>query len=165
MSANLPTGYDLLQIPTMGQDQRGIYDMLRSIMQGGQGGFDLMGKLAGGDISQFEQMEAPAMRQLQESILPGIAQRYGSQGVGQSSGFQQAATAAGTNLAEMLQGQRMGIQQQSLAQLLGLGKQLLGTPTEQFGIGEQQEGALAGLLASGGEALLKLLPTLLPLLL
>ena len=48
-------------------------------------------------------------------------------GARRSSGFQNTVTNAGTDLAERLQGKRMGLQQNAIEQLLGIGGKLLGT--------------------------------------
>ena len=57
-------------------------------MFGRLGPDSFMGKLASGDQSQFEQMEAPAMRQF-AGLQGNIASRFSGQGTGarRSSGF------------------------------------------------------------------------------
>jgi hypothetical protein len=50
-------------------------------------------------------------------------------GARQSSGFQNTMTGAATDLAERLQGQRLGLQQNALSQLLSLYQNLIGTDT------------------------------------
>lgn len=144
----VPTGYDLIKLPTLGPGQKRVYNQLQSTFGRGAKGLDLFSRLAGGDTSGFEQLEKPAMRQLQEQILPQVAQRYAGQGIRGSSGLQTSLSSAAEKFGESLQSQRLGIQQQALNQLLGLGQQLLGTPTEQNVLMRQPESIWSQLLGS-----------------
>lgn len=83
-------------------------------------------KLAGGDQSSFDQLEAPAMRQFGE-LQGQLASRFSGAGMGarRSSGFQNASTQATQDFASQLQSQRMGIQRQALSDLMGMSNQLL----------------------------------------
>jgi len=86
-----------------------------------------LSRLAGGDQSQFAQMEAPALRQFGE-LAGGAASRFsgmGGLGARRSSGFQNYLGSAGSDLAERLQSQRMGLQRQALTDLLGISEALL----------------------------------------
>lgn len=96
-------------------------------MFGHLGPESFLGKLAGGDQSQFEAMEAPALRQFQE-LQGGLASRFSGMGSGarRSSGFQNTMNQASSNFAQDLQAQRMGIQQQAIRDLMGMSNQLLG---------------------------------------
>jgi len=118
------------QFSTMNPQQQGLLSQLLGSLggQGGQGGAFGMGmghlqRLLGGDVGEFE---APAMRQFQEQIVPGIAERFTGMGAGaqQSSAFGQQLGAAGAGLSERLAAMRGGLQQQAmsqLSQLLGMG--------------------------------------------
>lgn len=130
-----PKGYSQFELPTMGGGQKQIYDLLKSQSLGGGG--DVLSRLfgtAGGDQQGFDQMEAPAMRQFQQQILPGIANRYAGSGISGSSGMQNAFAGAGTDLAERLQSNRMGYHERARDQVMNLMQSLLGTPTSQFGL-------------------------------
>ena len=134
LSMKPPKGYEQYSLPTMGGGQEDIYNMLKGQFQNGGG--DVFQKLFGmarGDQGTFDQLEAPALRQFQQQIAPGIAQRYAGTGIGSSSGMQNSLANAGSNLAENLQGQRMNLMQQSMHDVLHLGNTLLGQPTQQFG--------------------------------
>lgn len=135
----IPRGFEMYSLPTMGGGQADIYNMLKGQFQ--QGGGDVFQKLFGlakGDSDMFDQLEAPAMRQFQQQIAPGIAQRYAGSGIGSSSGMQNSIAGAGANLAENLQSQRMGLMERSMQNVLGLGDRLLGTPTQQFGLSQKE---------------------------
>ena len=95
-------------------------------MFGQLGPDSFLGKLASGDQSQFEQLEAPAWRQFQEA-QGGLASRFSGAGMGgrHSSGFQNAANQQSMDFASQLQSQRMGLQQQALQSLMGMSNQLL----------------------------------------
>lgn len=133
------------QIPTMDPQQQQLLSQLLGGLGGPlKSGLGGLGSLLGGDTEAFE---APAMRQFQEQIVPGIAERFSGIGGGaqQSSAFQQALGQAGAGLSERLAMQRAGLQQQGLGQL----SQLLGLGLGQkpFGIGMQPgtSGFLGGL--------------------
>ena len=95
-------------------------------LQGHLGPDSFLSKLAGGDQSQFEQMEAPAMRQFQE-MQGGIASRFSGMGSGgrRSSGFRNTMNQATSDFAQDLQSKRMDIQRNSLKDLMGMGQMLM----------------------------------------
>lgn len=98
-------------------------------------------KLAGGDQSQFDQLQAPALRQF-EDLQGSIANRFSGQGMGgrHSSGFYNSQNTAASNFAQDLQSQRMGIQRQALQDLMGLSTSLLGqNPYENVLLQKQQK--------------------------
>lgn len=118
------TGYQQVTSQNFTPEQMNLFQQLF-----GQVGPDsYLSKLAGGDQSQFEQVEAPALRQFNQ-LQGGLASRFsgmGSMGARKSSGFQNASNSAASNFAEQLQGQRMGIQQQAIRDLMGMSESLLG---------------------------------------
>lgn len=78
------------------------------------------------DPSFFEKFEAPAMRQFNEEIIPGVANRFASMGSGGSlgsTGFRNQIAREGSNLATNLAAQRGQMQQQAIPQLLGYAQQ------------------------------------------
>lgn len=135
------TGYKQIVSPTMNQNQMQLTQMLHSLL--GQGGFGQglsdLSAMAGGDQSKFAQLEAPAMRQF-GALQGNLASRFSGMGSGarNSSGFQNTMGEAGADLAERLQGQRMGLQQQALAQLMGLSESLLNRKTFESGLVPKQ---------------------------
>lgn len=135
----IPKGFSMYSLPTMGGGQKDIYEMLKGQFQGGAGDvYQKLFGLASGNEGMFEQLEAPALRQFQQQIAPGIAQRYAGGGIGASSGMQNSLASAGANLAQDLQAQRTGIMERSMQNVLGLGNMLLGMPTQQFGLVQKQ---------------------------
>lgn len=162
------TGYKQITSPTMSGQGQGLTDLLYSLI-GGQGGglsqgLQGLNKMASGDQSQFSQAEAPALRQHQQ-LLGNLASRFSGMGSGArgSSGFQNTASEATTDLAERLQGQRMNYQQQALQQLLGLSESLLNRPTFQSGFAPKKKPfwqELAGGAAQGFGQGLGMLPGL-----
>lgn len=113
-----------------------------------------LSKLAGGDQSTFDQVEAPALRQFSE-LQGGLASRFsgmGSFGSRKSSGFQNEANQATSNFAQELQSRRQELQQNALKELMGMSEQLLGQrPYENFLVkSKPKKSFLDGLL--GGAA-------------
>lgn len=73
----------------------------------------------------FEQLEAPAYESFNKT-LGQIGSRFSQFGAQDSSAFQNAVSGAGANLAQNLQSQRLGLQNNAVQQLLGHSTQLLG---------------------------------------
>ncbi len=93
----------------------------------GAGNTFLQNLLQGGPEA-FKAFEAPYMRQFEEQIAPGIAERYtgaGGTGAGglMSSNFQQSLAHAGAGLSEQLAALRGGLQMQALPQALQYAQQ------------------------------------------
>jgi hypothetical protein len=124
-----------------------------------QSGIDQLSQLAGGGNEElWNKLEAPALRQFGQ-LQGNIASRFSGMGSGarRSSGFAQSQNSAATDLAERLQGNRMGLQQQAIQDLLGLGKTLLGTQTQENMLAPKQKSfweellpSLLGGIAQGG---------------
>lgn len=85
-----------------------------------------LSRLAGGDQSMFEEMEAPAMRQFQE-LTGQNASRFSGMGMGarKGSGFKNAQNQATADFAMNLQSRRQGLMQQAIKDLMGLSSELL----------------------------------------
>jgi len=98
-----------------------------------------LSKLASGDKSFFNEMEAPAIKQFGD-IEAGLASKFSGMGMGgrQSSGFQNAASSAAQDFAGQLQANRQNLQRQAIMDLMGLSSSLLGQrPMEQGYIGKK----------------------------
>ena len=105
----MPKGYNIFS--TLSPEQQTILSQILQSMQGRTGavsaqptfgaGESYIQRILGGDTSQFE---APLMRQFNEQIIPGLAERFSAAGSGaqRSSAFQQALGAAGADLTERL---------------------------------------------------------------
>lgn len=123
------TGYRGISVPNKTPQQMDLFNFLTGGASQGlrSGGMDFLSGLAGGDPSQFAQMEAPALRQFGQ-LQGNIGSRFSGIGSGaqRSSGFQNTMSGAAGDLAERLQGNRINLQQNAVNQLLGLSQSLLG---------------------------------------
>jgi len=147
----IPKGYKTGQLQNFTPEQMQLFQSLFSQVGAGS----QLSKLAGGDQSQFDQLEAPAMQQFQQ-LQGQLGSRFSGMGMGarKSSGFQNAATSATQDFASQLQSQRMGIQQQALRDLMGMSNDLLGQrPYEQFLVQKQQKNPFWHSLIAGGAPL------------
>jgi hypothetical protein len=87
-----------------------------------------LGKIAGGDESVFNDIEAPAMKQF-SGLQGNLASRFsgmGGTGSRKSSGFQNTMNQAGADFASQLQSQRHGLKRQAIMDLAGISNSLLG---------------------------------------
>lgn len=126
----LPKGYKMGQIQRFDPDTMNLFKQLF----GHVGPDSFLSKLARGDQSMFEQMEAPAMRQFQ-GLQGQIASRFSGMGMGgrRSSGFQNTMNQASQDFASQLHSQRMGIQNQAIQDLFKMSNMLMQqSPYEQF---------------------------------
>ena len=143
----LPSGYKLGRIQQFTPEQMKVLEQF----QGYLGPESFLGKLAGGDEKQFQQMEAPALKQFNE-LIGGIGSRFSGMGMGarKSSGFQQATTSAASNFAEQLQSNRMNLQKQALEDIMNYSNIFLSQkPFEQQLIEKQQQTGGWGSAAKG----------------
>jgi hypothetical protein len=126
----IPKGYERGQLQQFTPEQMQLFQQ----MFGQLGPDSFLGRLAGGDQSMFEEMEAPAMRQFGQ-LQGGLASRFSGMGMGgqKSSGFQNTMNQAASDFAQQLQSQRLGLRNQAIQDLMGMSNQLLGQrPYEQF---------------------------------
>lgn len=149
--------------PRLTQEQQSL---LSNLMRGGgigqmplyQAGGGLLQQILGGQDTGAAALEAPAMRQFQEEIVPGIAERFaGLLDSGGTSAFPQALGQAGAGLAERLAAMRSQRQMGALgpalqyaqapgAQQLGL----LGIPAFESMLRPETGGILGGALSGLG---------------
>lgn len=116
-------GEKMEQLPTMTSEQQQLLSQLLEGLGGPMGmGLQNIMQILSGEPEALEAFQAPAMRQFEEEIVPGIAERFTGLGGGaqRSSAFQQALGGAGAGLAERLSAQRAGLQQGAMGQLGGL---------------------------------------------
>lgn len=115
-----------------------------------------LSRLASGDQSQFEQMEAPALRQFQE-LQGNLASRFSGMGSGarRSSGFQNTMNQYTSDFAKDLQANRLGLQRQAIQDLMGLSNELLGQRPFETGFIKKQpsfwQQLLMGAMNQGGQ--------------
>lgn len=138
----IPKGYTKGRLSNFDEQQKGLYNEQFSRL----GPDSFTSRLAGGDQSIFDEIEAPALRQFTD-ISANIANRFSGQGIGgrRSSGFQNAQTAAGSNFAQQLQANRQQLMRQALQDIMGYSNTILGQrPYEQDLFEKQQKGPSAG---------------------
>jgi hypothetical protein len=133
----IPSGYKSGQISQFTPEQMQLFQQ----MFGQVGPESYTSRLAGGDQSLFDEMEAPVLKQF--SALQGnLASRFsgmGSFGGRRSSGFQNSSNAEASDFAMKLQSQRQNLQRQAIQDLMGMSSQLLGQrPYEQFLVPKKQ---------------------------
>jgi len=89
-----------------------------------------LARLAGGDQSMFDEMEAPAKRQF-NGLVGNAASRFsrgggeGSLSARKSSGFQNEMTAGMSNFAQDLQGRRQELRQNAIKDLMSMSHTLM----------------------------------------
>jgi hypothetical protein len=155
------SGYDVVQTPRMSPQVRALWEQLMGGSQGGvEAGLGHLSDLARGDQSHFAALEAPALRQF-NALQGNLASRFSGMGSGarHSSGFQNAATGAATDLSERLQSQRLGLQQSAIDRLLGIYGDLMHNDPYEMMLTERQrkpniwQKLLGGILPGAGAGL------------
>jgi hypothetical protein len=147
----IPSGYKSGQIQQFTPQQMQLFQQ----MFGQVSPENLTGRLAAGDKSQFDQMEAPALRQF-GALQGNMASRFSGMGSGarRSSGFQNTMNESASDFAQQLQAQRMGLQQQAIRDLMGMSSTLLGQrPYEQFMVQKQRKPSFLQSLLGGAAPL------------
>lgn len=155
----VPSGYRSGQLQQFTPEQMQLFQQLFSNV----GPESFLSKLAGGDQSGFEEMEAPALRQF-NALQGNIASRFSGMGGGgrqqslggrRSSGFQNTMNQASSDFAQDLQSQRQSLQRQAIMDLMGISNTLLGQrPNPQYLVPKQQRessgwGGVAGAALGG----------------
>jgi len=144
----IPKGYKTGQLQQFTPEQMQLFQQLFAQVSPQS----FTSRIAGGDQSAFDQMEAPALRQF--SALQGnIASRFSGMGSGarKSSGFQNTMNQASSDFAQDLQGRRLDYQRQALMDLMGLSSELLGQRPYERGLykKDQNSSGLGGLIGAG----------------
>lgn len=150
-SKNIGGGLRGVNVSNWGPEQLNLFKSAFSHL----GPESFTSRLASGDQSQFEQLEAPALRQFSE-LQGGLASRFSGMGSGarRSSGFANTSNQAAADFAQQLQSQRMGIQKQAVGDLMDMINQLLGqrqfdTAIQPKSMSFLKQLALAGTQAGG----------------
>ncbi len=126
----VPAGYKVGNINKYSPQGNQIYNNAAGLI----GKDSYLNKIAGGDQSAFEEMEAPAMRQFNQ-LQGQNASRFSGFGMGarKGSGFQNFQNQATSDFAQDLQSKRMDYRMNAIKDLMGFSNQLLGNdPYEQF---------------------------------
>jgi hypothetical protein len=117
-----PHGREMFSIQNMTPQQLEMLEQLIGML----GPDSFISRLANGDQSAFQEMEAPAHRQFQETT-GGLATRFSGAGMGarRGSGFQNAMSQSAEDFAMKLQGNRTNLRNQALRDLMGMSHNLL----------------------------------------
>ena len=155
-----PKGYSKGQLAQFTPEQMQLFQQLFSHVSPDS----YLSRLASGDESFFEEMEAPAWRKFAEA-QGQLGSRFsqlapGAMSAQRGSGFQNAAGQLGSDFAMDLASKRRDLQRQAISDLMGIGHELLGQrPYDRFLVEkpQSQSTALGGwggaLGALGGGAL------------
>lgn len=149
----------LKKFETLNHQQKGVlHDLLKHLninlpsitenplYQQGQG---YLSSIMNQSPEAMQQFEAPAMRQFNEEIVPGIAERFSGMGARNSSAFQQTMGQAGAGLAERLAAMRANLGMSAAQQGLGYAQtpfqnalqgQQMNLARTQLGLGTQPFG-------------------------
>jgi hypothetical protein len=145
-----PPGQGIAQIQQFTPEQLQLFQQL--FQHAGPDSY--LSKLAGGDQSTFDQIEAPALRQF-GALQGNIASRF-SAGGGQgslsnrrSSGFQNTLGAETSNFSQQLQSNRQALQRQAIQDLQGLSNSLLGQRPYERQFYEKPQTNWGGLAGAG----------------
>ncbi len=143
----IPSGYKQGQISNFTPEQ--IELLKQSIARLGPDSF--LARLAEGDESMFEEIEAPQKRQFAD-IQAGIGSRYSGMGMGaqKSSGFQNEQTSAASNFAQELGAKRFGLRNQAMKDLMEMSNMMLNQrPNENFLVKKDQKQGWGGVVGAG----------------
>lgn len=152
----VPEGYELGQIQQFTPEMMGLFKQ----MFGYVGDNSYLAKLAGGDESMFNEMEAPAKRQFQQ-MQGNLASRFSGMGMGgrHGSGFKNAANQQTMDFATQLKSQRHDLQRQAIMDLSQIAQMLMGQKPYERTISEKPrewwEAPLAGFAQGAGEGVAK----------
>ncbi|MES2875433.1 MAG: hypothetical protein V4708_17045 [Bacteroidota bacterium] len=131
------TGYKPVSVQEFTPEQMNLFK--QAFSQVGPGSYNA--RLASGDQSLFDELEAPAMKQFGQ-LQGNIANKFSGAGQGgrHSSGFQNAQTSAASDFASTLKSQRMSLTRQAIDDLMNHSNQLLNQrPQENFLLPKQQK--------------------------
>jgi hypothetical protein len=141
-------------------EQEGLYNQLQDASQGGGNGgaFGQAANYYRNNLSDnpadFNAFAAPALRQYNEDIVPGISEQFAGMGAGglSSSGFQNAQIQGATDLSERLGALRAGLRQSSAQGLQNIGQQGLGQYSNNMATSQSSPGFLSQAAPIAGAA-------------
>lgn len=143
-----PKGYRVGELQTFDKNQMGLYNQGFTHLDDNS----YLAKLAGGDQSMFEEMEAPFQRQFQEDIGE-LAGQFSGMGMGarRGSGFQNAANQSAQDFAMQLQGQRQQYRENAMNELMQNSEYMLNQrPKDRFLVEKQQKKNVWGQVIGAG---------------
>lgn len=141
----IPKGYEQGRIAQYGPEQMEAFKR----QFGNIGPDSYLSRLAGGDQSLYNEMEAPALQQF-GAIQANTAGRFSGQGMGsrRSSGFQHAQNQASSDFAQQLQSNRMDLRRQAMQDLHSMTNELLGQrPYDNYLIKKQSSNKFGDIMS------------------
>lgn len=162
----------LKKFETLNKSQKGLLEQLMQHLNiGGSGienqplyqqGSDYLSKIMSQDPETMKQFEAPMMRQFNEEIVPGVAERFSGMGARSSSAFNQTMGQQAGSLSERLASMRanlgMGAAQQAFGyaqmpfqQAMQRSQLALGTSPFGYQAFQGQPGAGQGMMSGFGQ--------------
>lgn len=151
-----PAQYEQVSNLTPGQMKNQLLLQKAARRRGIKGGFgqssDFYRDILENDPQSLQALFAPEMRQFNEDIIPQLAEQFAGMGAGgmSSSGFQNSATRAATDLSERLAQMRQGLRFQAAQGLSGLGLQSLQPYSQYTQTQPGHEGFLSNIAPSAG---------------
>ena len=147
-------------VSTLRPEQEGLYNQAVNAGMGpGAGGaFGEAADYYRGNLSDnpadFNAFAAPALRQYNEQIVPGLSEQFAGMGSGglSSSGFRNAQVQGATDLSERLGAMRANLRQQSAQGLQQIGQQGLGNYSQNMVTQPGSEGFLSQIAPAIGQA-------------
>ncbi len=141
-------------------EQEGLYNQLQGAAQGGGNGgaFGDAANYYRNNLSDnpadFNSFAAPALRQYNEDIVPGLSEQFAGMGAGglSSSGFQNAQIQGATDLSERLGALRANLRQSSAQGLQNIGQQGLGQYSNNMATTQSSPGFLSQAAPIAGAA-------------
>lgn len=148
------------QVSSLTPSQMKLQNQLeKSAMGRGAGGAygtsaDYYRNLLSDENADLEAFSAPELRKFREQIIPDLAEQFAGMGSGglSSSGFQNAAVGAGTDLAERLGAIRASLRQSGAQGLTNIGQQALNPYTQWQTTQPGSEGFLSQVAPAIGTA-------------
>ena len=148
-------------VSTLRPEQEGLYNQLVGAGKGqGAGGAfgtaaDYYRNLLSDNSADFQAFAAPEQRRFNEQTIPDLAEQFAGMGAGglSSSGFQNAAVGAGTDLAERLGSIRANLRQSGAQGLQGIGQAGLQNYSQNMETQAGSQGLLGQLAPAIGTAL------------
>lgn len=148
-------------VSTLRPEQEGLYQQLTNAGKGrGAGGAfgdaaDYYRSLLGDNSADYQAFAAPALRQYNQDIVPGISEQFAGMGAGglSSSGFRNAQVQGATDLAERLGSIRANLRQAGAQGLANIGSQGLQSFSQNMVTQPGTEGFLSSVAPAIGGAL------------
>lgn len=147
-------------VSTLRPEQEPLYEQLVNAGQkpGAGGAFgdaaDYYRNLLSDDSADYNAFSAPAMRQYNEDIVPGLSEQFAGMGSGglSSSGFRNAQIQGATDLSERLGALRANLRQAGAQGLQGIGQAGLGNYSQNMVTQPGTQGFLSQVAPAAGTA-------------